>query len=78
MCVQSLRKSGIARDKIKHVTGHKSTFSIELYDDGLSDDEQTKFSDIFTNTRCTTQNEISTAKDNKSFASGALYARLLR
>lgn len=48
-CVQSLRKAGVARDKIKHVTGHKSTLSIEAYDDKLSDDEQMEFSDILTN-----------------------------
>ena len=48
-CVQSLRKAGVARDKIKHVTGHKSTYSIENYDDGLSDDEQMEFSDVLTN-----------------------------
>ena len=59
-CVKTLRKAGIARDKIKHITGHKSTHTLESYDDGLSDDEQVMMSDILTR------------KDaNKSFAVGA-------
>ena len=37
-CVQALRKARVARDKIKHVTGHKSILSIKAYDDKLSDD----------------------------------------
>jgi cytochrome c peroxidase len=36
---------GYVIDKIKHVTGHKSTTSIEAYDDRLSDDEQCDYSD---------------------------------
>ena len=59
-CVKTLRKAGIARDKIKHITGHKSTHTLESYDDGFSDDEQVMMSDILTR------------KDaNKSFAVGA-------
>ena len=54
-------KAGVARDKIKHVTGHKSTLSIKSCDDGLSDNEQIEFSDIPPNTRSTTQNVISPA-----------------
>jgi hypothetical protein len=38
----------VTRDKIKHVTGHKSTTSIEAYDDRLSDDEQCDYSDVLT------------------------------
>lgn len=47
-CVKTLRKAGVARDKIKHITGHKSTHTLESYDDGLSDDEQIMMSDILT------------------------------
>ena len=38
--IKTLCKAGVARDKVKNVTGHKSTHSIEAYDDRLSDDEQ--------------------------------------
>ena len=59
-CVKTVRKAGIARDKIKHITGLKSTHTLESYDDGLSDDEQVMMSDILTQ------------KDaNKAFAVGA-------
>ena len=33
--IKTLRKAGVPRDKIKHITGHKSTSSIEAYDHGL-------------------------------------------
>jgi hypothetical protein len=46
--IKTLRKAGVARDKIKHVTGHKSATSIEAYDDVLSDDEQCDYSDVLT------------------------------
>lgn len=65
-CVKTLRKAGVARDKIKHVTGHKSTLSIESYDDGLSDDEQMEMSDILTNkthSGDTTRNKIQPAQN---------------
>lgn len=35
---KTLRKAGVPRDKVKHISGHKSTSSIEAYDDDLSDD----------------------------------------
>lgn len=38
--IKTLRKAGVPRDKIKHISGHKSISSIEAYDDDLSDDEQ--------------------------------------
>jgi integrase len=34
--IKTLRKAGVPRDKIKHISGHKSTSSIEAYDDDLS------------------------------------------
>ena len=39
-CDKTLRKAGVARNKIKHITGYKSTHTLASYDDGLSDDEQ--------------------------------------
>ena len=47
--IKTFRKAaGVARDKVKHVTGHKRTHSIEAYDDGLSNDEQCDYSDVLT------------------------------
>ena len=69
--IKTLRKAGVARDKVKHITGHKSTSSIEAYDDCLSDDEQCQYSDVFTGTKSTiapvvptrqVQNELVLAK----------------
>lgn len=45
--IKTFRKAaGVATDKVKHVTGHKRTHSIDAYDDGLSDDEQCDHSDV--------------------------------
>ncbi|VDI15478.1 Hypothetical predicted protein [Mytilus galloprovincialis] len=46
--IKTLRKAGVPRDKIKHISGHKSTSSIEAYDDDLSDNEQREYSDVLT------------------------------
>jgi hypothetical protein len=46
--IKTLRKASVPRDKIKHISGHKSTSSIEAYDDDLSDDEQRDYLDILT------------------------------
>ncbi|CAG2203549.1 unnamed protein product [Mytilus edulis] len=38
----------VPRDKIKHISGRKSTSSIEAYDDDLSDNEQREYSHVLT------------------------------
>lgn len=59
-CVKTHRKAGVARDKFRYITGHKSTYTLDSYDDGLSNYEQVMVSVILTR------------KDaNKSFAFGA-------
>lgn len=46
--IKTLRQAGVPRDKIKHISGHKSTSSIDAYDDDLSDDEQRDYLDALT------------------------------
>ncbi|CAC5365256.1 unnamed protein product [Mytilus coruscus] len=65
--IKTLRKAGVHRDKIKHISGHKRTSSIEAYDD-----ERREYSDVLTGVKSSlgpsvTENESDNTCNNVSY-----------
>ena len=56
--IKTLRKAGVPGDKIKHITGHNSTSSIEAYDNDLSDERG--YSDVLTGVKSSIQPQVET------------------
>ncbi|VDI22743.1 Hypothetical predicted protein [Mytilus galloprovincialis] len=70
--IKTLHKAGVPRDKIKHISGHKSTSSIEAYDDDLSDNEQREYSDVLTGVKSSIGQSVTTNESDNTFNNMAL------